>query len=65
MLAAKDVPFIFVTGCDAEMVREEYTDVLICEKPVPSSSVVEALRSAVTGKRALPADPGRGTKPPR
>jgi CheY-like chemotaxis protein len=42
-LAARGVPFIFVTGYDAGLTPERYSAILHCEKPVEPAAVAREL----------------------
>lgn len=42
-LRARDIPFVFATGYDAEFIPLAYTTVIRCKKPVDTSKVSKAL----------------------
>lgn len=43
LLRKQGVPFIFLTGYDADAIPEDYADIVRLEKPVPLRDVVEAV----------------------
>jgi DNA-binding response OmpR family regulator len=53
------VPFLFVTGYDAEAIPPKYSDVPRLEKPFAENRMIEAVRRLCTGLSSTPA----GTKP--
>jgi DNA-binding response OmpR family regulator len=44
-LRARNVPFVFVTGYDAEIIPTAYAEVTRCEKPVEPAKIGKALFS--------------------
>jgi len=51
-LAAKQVPFIFVSGYEDMVVRDRYPNVTKCDKPINTRRVVEALDRLIASGRA-------------
>lgn len=47
VLEARDVPFLFVTGYQEEVVRERYPAALTCDKPVNLRLLMRSLQAMV------------------
>lgn len=58
-LAARDIPFAFVTGYAADGVPEAFRDRPVLSKPIDERLLGVALRELVTGTRVSAADPFR------
>lgn len=55
-LAARNVPFLFVTGHDDGVIPREFTDAPRVQKPVDPESVINALFGMLTVRRDSAAD---------